>query len=256
MLKTTSLPMQIQPVNESEYTINLNVLKVGCSRNSSRDIDSTKKHISEIVNSGFKMHGPAEIAFKSRYLLTNASGIEVQGPQTSGEAEFVVFTYAGKIYLSVGSDHNDRSLEIMWTEMLGKVHDTAKSKQMVPAVIAPEAWLYDEIKNHWDKIIINSSVTVSNELVQYQRYSLSELLDIEYYMGKENWILEEGSVLFGGSGPLVDSVPDNVYKGQKDLNGVAFPIDFHIEIYDPVLDRSISHQYDVISIEPIDSFSL
>jgi hypothetical protein len=229
---------------------------VGCSRNSSRNIDSTKQYIGDIKKSGYKMHGPAGIAFKSRYLLTNEPEIEVQGGQTSGEAEFVIFTNKDKLYLTVGSDHNDRSLEIMWTEMLGKVHDTAKSKQMVPAVLASEAWLYDEVKNHWDNIIISSSVTVSNKLVLYQRYPLSELLNIEYYTDKENWILEEGSVLLGGSGPLVNSVPNNVYKGQTHLDGVTFPVDFHIEISDPVLDRSISHQYDVISLEPKNSVGL
>ena len=45
-------------------------------------------------------------------------------------------------------------------------------------------------------------------------------------------------------------------KGQKDLEGVEFPKDFHVEICDPILNRSISHSYDVISLEPSDSLSL
>ena len=160
------------------------------------------------------MHGPAAIAFKSRYLLTNETLIEVQGPQTSGEAEFVIFTYNDSLYLTVGSDHNDRSLGVMWTEMLGKVDDTAKSKQMVPAVMSDKSWLYEDIKSHWYILIVSSKVTFSNKLVLYQQYQLSQLLDVQYYIHNENWILQEGSVLLGGSGPLVDNIPDKVYKGQ------------------------------------------
>ena len=248
--------MKILPVGQSEYTIDLNVSRVGCSRNSSRDIDATKQYISNIKKTGYKMHGPAGIASKSRYLLTNETLIEVQGPQTSGEAEFVIFTYNDSLYVSVGSDHNDRSLGVMWTEMLGKVDDTAKSKQMVPSVIAGNAWLYDEVKDHWDKIIVSSKVTFSNKLVFYQKYELSQLLDAEHYKHKETWVLEEGSVLLGGSGPLVDHIPDKVYTGQKDLLGVEFPKDFHFEMFDPILNRTISHNYDVISLEPFDSLSL
>ena len=256
MLLNNTLPIEIVPVDQSEYTIDLNVSRVGCSRNSSRDVAATKQYISDIKKSGYKMHGPAGIAFKSRYLVTNEPLIEVQGPQTSGEAEFVIFTYNDSLYVSVGSDHNDRSLGVMWTEMLGKIDDTAKSKQMVPSVIAGKAWLYDEVKDHWDKIIVSSKVSFSNKLVLYQQYELSQLLDVEHYIHNENWVLQEGSVLLGGSGPLVNRIPDNIYKGQKDLEGVEFPKDFHVEICDPILNRSISHSYDVISLEPVDSLSL
>ena len=256
MLLNNTLPMKILPVGQSEYTIDLNVSRVGCSRNSSRDIDATKQYISDIKKTGYKMHGPAGIAFKSRYLLTNETLIEVQGPQTSGEAEFVIFTYNDSLYVSVGSDHNDRSLGVIWTEMLGKVDDTAKSKQMVPAVIAGKAWLYDEIKEHWDKIIVSSKVTFSGKLVLYQQYELSQLLNVEHYLDNEKWVLEEGSVLLGGSGPLVDPIPEKVYKGQKHLEDVEFPNDFHFEIFDPILNRSISHSYEVISLEPSGSLSL
>ena len=256
MLLNNTLQMDILPADQSGYQIDFNVSRVGCSRNSSRDIGATTQYINEIKQTGYKMHGPAGIAFKSRYLLTNETLIEVQGPQTSGEAEFVIFTYNDSLYLTVGSDHNDRSLGVMWTEMLGKVDDTAKSKQMVPAVMSDKAWLYEDIKSHWDKLIVSSKVTFSNKLVLYQQYKLSQLLDVQYYIHNENWILQEGSVLLGGSGPLVDNIPDKVYKGQKDLEGVDFPKDFHIEITDPVLNRSISHKYDVVSLEPDDSLSL
>ncbi|MQG39913.1 MAG: DUF2848 domain-containing protein [SAR202 cluster bacterium] len=256
MLFDNKLVMKIIPLTKPPYFVDLDVKKIGCSRNSSRNIGVTKKYIDNIQNSGTKMHEPAGIAFKSRYLLTNESKIEVQGSQTSGEAEFVIFSENEKLYLSVGSDHNDRSVGLMWTEMLGKIEDTAKSKQMVPSVIAQDAWEFEEIKNHWDRIIVSSKITGPEGLVDYQNYSLSELLDITYYIDQEDWILQEGSVLLGGSGPLVDNLPNDIYKGQTDLGEFDFPIDFHFGIHDPVLNRTITHYYDVISIEPTNSFSL
>ncbi len=42
--------------------------------------------------------------------------------------------HQGEIFISAGSDHNDRTMEELWTSKLGKVFDTAKSKQMVPGV--------------------------------------------------------------------------------------------------------------------------
>ena len=35
---------------------------------------------------------------------------------------------------------HDRTMEELWTSKLGKVFDTAKSKQMVPGVVARDAW--------------------------------------------------------------------------------------------------------------------
>ena len=78
----------------------------------------------------------------------------MQGSQTSGEVEFVVISNKGQIYISVGSDHNDRTLEELWTSMLGKVFDTAKSKQMVPTIVASEGWLYDDVKGHWNALVL------------------------------------------------------------------------------------------------------
>lgn len=256
LLMTNNLPMHVHPLNAKDYEINVNVSKIGCSRNADRDIQATQKSIDGIRKAGSKMHGPAGICFKSRYLLTNENAIEVQGPHTSGEIEFVVFTHSEKLYVTVGSDHNDRSLDPMWTELLGRIKDTAKSKQMVPAVTASEAWLYDDVKDHWDEIILKSRISVSGKPVDYQQFALINLLNMDYYKDNESWILKDGSVLLGGSGPMLSSVPNNIFKGQDDLKNITFPIDFHIEISDPVLGRTISHKYDVLSLEALDSFSL
>ena len=180
----------------------------------------------------------------------------MQGPQTSGEVEFVAMRHASNIYVSVGSDHNDRSLGELWTAMLGRINDTAKTKQMVPAVVAKDAWLYDDVRDHWDQIVLKSFVTVSNQRVPYQEYKLEDLLDLEHYLNHASWFEEGGSVLLGGSKGILPTVPENVYQGQATSEDVIFPADFHFEMFDPVLNRKVSHGYGVISLEEEGSLSL
>lgn len=256
MLMTNVLTMQIHPRDGASYPVEVSVTRVGCSRNASRDMAATERYLEEVRSNGYLMHEAAGICFKSRCLLTNEDAIEVQGPQTTGEAELVAIRHEGSIYVAPGSDHNDRSLGEMWTSMLGRIADTAKSKQMVPAVVARDAWLYDDVKNHWDEIVIKSFVTVSGQKTPYQEFKLGSMLDLEYYLGKESWLQEDGSVLLGGAGSIVPSLPKNVYQGQSSFEGVIFPTDFHVEMTDPVLDKSISHCYEVFSLEESDSLSL
>ena len=256
MLMTNALTMQIHPKDGASYPVEVNVTRVGCSRYASRDVEATESYLKEVRSNGYLVHETAGVCFRSRYLLTNEDAIEVQGPQTTGEAEFVAIRHQGSIYVAPGSDHNDRSLNELWTSMLGKISDTAKTKQMVPAVVARDAWLYDDLKGHWDEIVVKSSVTVSGQSVPYQEFKLGELLDLEYYLDSASWLQQDGSVLLGGSGSMVPNVPENVYQGQIGFEGVIFPADFHFEMIDPVLDRSLAHGYDIICLEEPGSLSL
>ena len=256
MLMKNILTMNISPAKKESYSIDVDVKKVGCSRNAGRDLEATNAWLEGIRARGYEIHPAAGICFRSRYLITNEEAIEVQGPQTPGEVEFVAAVHQGDVVISVGSDHNDRSLGELWTAMLGKVYDTAKSKQMVPAVVAREAWPYEDVRGHWDDIVLKSYVTISDRRIPYQEYRLADLLDLEYYRGRCSWFEENGSILLGGSGGLLPSVPENVYQGQSSLQDVIFPHDFHIEMFDPVLGRTIAHSYTVSPLEDPGSLSL
>ncbi len=256
MLLKNTLTMKVASKERAPHSIDFEVRKIGCSRNAGRDLQATNTGLDEIRAKGYKVHPAVGICFRSRYLITNEAAIEVQGPQTSGEVEFVALVHDGEAFISVGSDHNDRSLGELWTPMLGKVFDTAKTKQMVPAVVAREAWPYEDIRDHWDEIVLRSSITVGGQRVPYQEFRLTNLLDLEYYLNRCSWLGEDGSVLLGGSGDLLSSVPDNVYQGQTTLEGVVFPNDFHIEMEDSALRRAITHSYSVHSLEEPGSLSL
>ncbi len=133
----------------------------------------------------------------------------------------------------MGSDHNDRSLQYLWTAALGKVFDTAKTKQMCPAVVATTAWRYEDVRDHWDKLNLKSFVTVNGSKIPFQDINLTDLVDLEYHIRNNLSLKEEGTILFGGSSDMVATVPSTVYKGQSSLLGVYFPPDFSFELVDP-----------------------
>jgi len=234
----------------------VSVKKLCFGRNCSRDIETQRQMLDKKRAQGYNVHSNPNICTKSRYLLTSEDVIEVQGPQTSGEVEIVVIADKGEILISVGSDHNDRSIETMWTDALGRIYDTAKSKQMAPAVIAKDAWKYQDLIDHWDKLNLRSYVTVSGSKIPYQNFTLSVLVDFKYHFRENPWLKEDGVVLFGGSWGALPTVPDNIYKFQPSIKDLVFPQDFHFEVYDPVLDRMIAHSYMIRSLEEPGSLSL
>ncbi|MAE61255.1 MAG: hypothetical protein CMJ49_07845 [Planctomycetaceae bacterium] len=255
-LMQNTLTMRIEPAQGKVYSIDVDVEQIGLSRHAGRDIARTRADLETVRHGGCAIHDAAGVCLKSRCLLTNERAIEVQGPQTSGEVEFVAIRHAGELFISVGSDHNDRSIDQMWTEMLGKVSDTAKSKQMAPAVVATTAWRYEDIKAHWDGIALNSYVTIDDRRVAYQAFTLGDLLDLEYYLALGDWLSADGSVLFGGSNHLLPTIPSHVFQMQRSAEGVVFPDDFQFEMIDSILSRRIEHAYTIHALEPPGSLSL
>jgi len=220
----------------------VSVKKLCLGRSCSRDIEATRKRLDEKRAEGYAVYSNPNICRKSRYLLTNEDVIEVQGLKVAGEVELVTIVNKGEVLISVGSDNNDTTLLHMWTEALGKIYDTAKSKQMAPAVVAKDAWWYEDVKDHWDRLNLRSYVTLSGERIPFQNFTLSELVDLKYHFRTNPWLREDGVVLFSGSRPRLPTVPPNVYKEY-------WPPDFHFEVHDPVLNRAISHLYRVQYVE-------
>ena len=127
---------------------------------------------------------------------------------------------------------------------------------MVPAVVARDAWRYEEVKDDWDKLVMKSYVTVRDSRILYQEFSLSRLLNPDYHFGSHPELREDGNVLFGGSSGASPGVPSDIYQFQSSLKDLKFPNDFGIEIHDPVANRKITHRYDVLSLEGAGSISL
>jgi hypothetical protein len=177
---------------------------------------------------GMPLENPS-ICFTSRYLLTTGDAIEVQGGRTSGEVEFVVFRQGEKLFVTVGSDHCDRS------SMADRFED--KPKQMCPRVISNRAWRYEDVKGHWDALILRSWVVKDGKRTLYQDSPVCTQCSVEELFEAEPLIRTDGVVLMGGT---VDELMDPVFEDE-----------FQMELLDPVLQRSIRHRY-TIGVLPSD----
>jgi hypothetical protein len=251
------LQFEVKSIDGSIEPRSVSVRKLCLGRHCGRDIETTRKALDAKRAEGYHVHGNPNVCRKGRYLITNENAIEVQGPQTSGEVEIVAIMDRGEVLISVGSDHVDRTIEIMWTDAIGKVYDSAKSKQMTPAVVAREAWRYEEVKNHWDQLSPKSYIIVDGREIAYQDFKAAKLMDLEYHFRALPWLREDGVVLFCGSAQTLPSVPPDVYQVyQRPSPSLRFPSVFRCELHDPVLQRVISHSYEIISIEEPGSISL
>ena len=162
----------------------------------------------------------------SRYLLTTDDEIEVQGTQTCGEVEMVALIQGGEVFVGVGSDHCDRTIEPFFYY---------KPKQMAPRVLGPRVWRYADIEDHWGRLQLKATMTVNGEQISFQDgvwgdlISLPELLELSGYA-------PEGLVL---------------YCGTVALGPYRFGEHFSVEVYDPVLNRSLRHGYAIHVLQDV-----
>ncbi len=191
---------------------------------SGRKKEDVMKHIEE----GEKIGIPAPKRIPalypvSTYLLDTYNEIEVQTQYTSGEVEYVLFVDEDIRYITVGSDHTDRDLEKI---------DIRKSKQMYPKIIAPIAWKYEDVKDHWDDLILISKQWINGKEIIYQNASLRTLItpDDLLKIVDEFKIPRKNLIIFSGT---VATVTGKIMFGEK----------FRMEMIDPILDRRISYEY-------------
>lgn len=214
-------------VNGKEGLRNLEfeVKKLLLAGYASRDQESVRKHIEELKKIGVPAPSKVPMIFRvAPYLLTFDEKIEVGNEKTSGEVEYVILIDKDKrIYVTVGSDHTDR-----WLEKI----DILSSKWMCCKVIPREVWVYDEIKDHWDDIIIESYIIEKGEKKLYQREKLKALLSVEDLIKTFNIKDEVGVVLFSGTIPTL-------------TNEIIYSNWFEIIMHDPILDRRITKEYQV-----------
>jgi hypothetical protein len=193
-----------------------------------RDPDARDKHIAELEAIGIARPATTPIYYRvAACRLTLEDSIEVCGEDSSGEVEFVLIGWQGRIFVGCGSDHTDRKVE---------AYSVTVSKQMCDKPIASELWELEDVIDHWDRLILRSFAWIDGERVLYQEGTLDAMLPvkelIERQFGKGG--LPDGCAMFGGT------------FGAK--GGIRPASRFEIELEDPVLKRSIRHAYDVITL--------
>ncbi len=193
-----------------------------------RDPAARDRHIAELEAIGIARPATTPIYYRvAARRITTADRIEVSGHDFSGEVEFVLIGWQGRIFVGLGSDHTDRKVE---------TYSVTVSKQMCDKVMAPVLWELEEVAGHWDQMILRSHAWIDGARVLYQEGTLDSMLSFAD--------LISGS--FGGRG-----LPDGcaMFGGTFAAKGGIRPASrFEYELEDPVLKRRIRHAYDVIAL--------
>jgi hypothetical protein len=189
-----------------------------------RDAATLRKHIRELEEIGVKPPKTTPIFYRvSALLLTNSTEIQVSGGDTSGEVEFVLLSKPDGLWVTVGSDHTDRKAETIGVSL---------SKQLCEKPVANEAWRYDEVKPHWEKLVLRS--WADGDL--YQEGPVTAMRSPEDLFSKYKQ-LPVGWAMFCGT---------LAAKG-----GIRPARKFSMELDDPVLKRKLKHEYriEVLPVE-------
>ncbi len=203
--------------------------RVLCAGFAGRDREKVYEHIKELAEMGV----PEPKAVPTIYrvgvkTLTDEKALEVQGDNTSGEVEFVALFDGDRIFVTVGSDHTDRDLETANIE---------KAKQINEKILPLVFWPFDEMKDHWDSIILRAWINENGKRVLYQEGTLESILPLETLR----------DTVFSRTGESMDGTV--LFSGTIPAAGGLRPSDhFWMQIEDPVLHRSIEHDYSVAAI--------
>ena len=186
-----------------------------------RDKESVYAHIEELKRLGIPPPPKVPCFFHvGANLLTTERTVRVLESRNNGEVEYVLLLEGGRPkYVTVGSDHTDRDMER---------ESFLLSKQLCPKVIPPIVWVYDEVIDHWDDLILRMSVDGKIS----QESPLKSLLKPQDLV-REAGLGDCNAILFSGSIPWIGGE-------------MAFGRRYRIELEDPIFRRKISYTYETV----------
>ena len=180
-----------------------------------RDEAALHQHIKELEEIGVKAPKTTPIFYRvAASLFTFSNEIQVSGPDTSGEVEFVLMQEK-ELRVAVGSDHTDRKAETIGVSL---------SKQLCAKPVSRESWRYDEVKPHWEKLVLRA--WADGEL--YQEGPVTAMRSPEDLLQRYGG-LKSGWAMFCGT----LAAKGGIRPAQK----------FSMELEDPVLKRKLKHEY-------------
>ena len=212
----TKLDFQVKKILNAGYT--------------ARDQSEIQKHIEEMRKEGIATPKSVPVFFpKIADRITTAERVEVlSGDTTSGEVEFVFLFDQDKIYVGVGSDHTDRKLE---------QYSILTAKQLFANVISTEVWRYEEIKEHWDDLILRSWVEKDGQRQLYQEARLGIFMEVAELIDRVKGQVAgdlSGLVFYAGTIPVIGEV--------------CYSPRFEAKLIDEQRGKSLSCAYSVVPI--------
>lgn len=190
-----------------------------------RDEAAIEHHIEELAAIGVPRPSTTPLYYRvAAQTLTQSDDLVVLGPDSSGEVEPVVVAMADGLWIGIGSDHTDRKAEAA---------GIALSKQLCGKPVGRDLWAYADVEGHWDQLILRSWATINGERVLYQDSPVSSLRTprdlIRRHTGLDT--LPAGTLMFCGTPGAI--------------GGIRPATRFEMELKDPVLNRSLTHGYDI-----------
>lgn len=193
-----------------------------------RDVAAMEHHIQELEALGIKRPASTPLFYRvSASRLTHAARLENPGTASSGEAEYLLIKHQGQIYVGVASDHTDRDVE---------AYGITVSKQMCDKPCATTLWHWDDVIGHWDRLQLQSCIRESGGMVTYQQGPVAGLLSPVDLLRKLQVVegFADGTAMLGGTLPAI--------------GGIRPSDRFEFSLHDPVLGRTLSCGYDVVSL--------
>jgi Protein of unknown function (DUF2848). len=194
-----------------------------------RDQAAVQAHIDELKEEGIPAPEKTPTYFpKFADRLTQDEALEVLDESDhSGEAEFALLFVGDKVYVGTGSDHTDRKLEAV---------DIPKAKQVYANTISRDLWDLDEVRGHWDEIVLRSWVKQGERKVLFQEATLDAMLAPDDLIGRVKELLVdptdmEGLVIYSGTVAALLKPDYSSY--------------FEVELDDPKLGRKIGQRYEL-----------
>ncbi len=190
-----------------------------------RDPAAIQHHIEELQALGVAAPSSVPLFYRLAVTqLTQTRHLQVLGSDSSGEVEPVILALADGLWVTLGSDHTDRKAETI---------GVALSKQLCAKVLGTQAWRFDEVEPHWDRLVLRAWAVIDGQRLLYQEGPLAGIRPpqelIETYSGKAG--LPPASVMFCGT--------------LGAIGGVRPAGRFEMELDDPVLGRRLQHAYDI-----------
>ena len=193
-----------------------------------RDPVARDKHIAELEAIGIARPASTPIYYRcSARRITMADSIEVCGEDSSGEVEFVLIGWQGRIFVGCGSDHTDRKVESL------QRHGVKADVRQADGVRAVGT---RGRHRHWDQMILRSWAVIDGARVLYQEGTLDAMLPVKD--------LIDARLRRQGPARRLRHVRRHLCRQGRHPPGQRF----EFELEDPVLKRKISHGYDVITL--------
>jgi uncharacterized protein DUF2848 len=217
------LEFHLAPRQGAAERIGLSVTTLIVAGWTGRDEAALRRHIEELAAIGVPRPSSVPVFYRnSAFNVTQASRLQVLGPDTSGEAEPVVVAHGGRLWLTVGSDHTDRKAETM---------GIALSKQLCAKPVGRELWLLDDVTGRWDQLRLRAFATIDGRRVTYQEGALAGMRTPADLITRYGSALSDGTLMFCGT--------------LAAIGGIRPASRFEVELEDPVLNRTLRHAYDI-----------